>query len=348
MAPAHEAVLQANTEAVAALEKRLQVVQQILEEIANELGWVTRNLQDLSITDGGAGHTETVQCMECECERVRGLAEALRRKWTDLMLHEGRYVGLCPACGEDIDGSRAATDERPARNRTITVDAEEFARAMEQVEVLKDSGEELRMTCAECHAIADLPAAEAVQRGGWKEIGETVDGIVGLCPECVNREPPKAPEPSPPVPADHTPSSAAVAASAVRSTKRRAKQQPLYMRMFQDRHMTALVRAVGHAGFPAAESQERLKPLIDEFGEALVRAAADEVVEVDHAQNPPMARLTAEARTVVVGLIGRPPEAPPAASEVPPQEQEDGAAEAVPGEIAKPRRRRKAKGDHDA
>src|SRR5687768_11488048 len=59
--------LQANTEAVAALEKRLQIVQQILEEIANEIGWLARNIQDWSIGDSQA-RTETVECMECSCE----------------------------------------------------------------------------------------------------------------------------------------------------------------------------------------------------------------------------------------------------------------------------------------
>ena len=80
MAHQPDECLQANTDALTALEKRLQVVQQILDEVANELGWLTRNIQDLSI--GGEGRPrsdESVSCMECEYEPILNLAEALRQ-----------------------------------------------------------------------------------------------------------------------------------------------------------------------------------------------------------------------------------------------------------------------------
>lgn len=83
-------------------------MQQILDEIVNELGWLARNIQDLSIGDGGAKHEESVQCMECDCRPIRGLAEALRARWSDLMLHQGRFVGLCPDCAGHAERPAAA------------------------------------------------------------------------------------------------------------------------------------------------------------------------------------------------------------------------------------------------
>lgn len=108
--------LQANTEAVTALEKRLQVVQVILDEIANELGWLTRNLQDLS-SGGSANHQESVYCMECDSKPVRSLAEALRQGWNELMLFEGRYMGMCAEC------LQAYEDRAEATRRTVTPEA---------------------------------------------------------------------------------------------------------------------------------------------------------------------------------------------------------------------------------
>jgi hypothetical protein len=157
-------------------------------------------------------------------------------------------------------------------------------------------------------------------------IGEDADGYVGLCPMCseqvADNRPATEPALQPAAVESNGESTTEVAGSpdkrhdkpatsqtqpSEKREKRRTKQPPLYMRMFTDRQMTALVRAVGHAGFPASEGPDRMRPLIEEFGEALMRAAADEVLEIDHTHEPPMARLTAEARKIAVGLLGRPP-----------------------------------------
>jgi hypothetical protein len=280
----HDEYLQANTEALTALEKRLQVVQQILDEVSNELGWLTRNMQDLPIDQ-----FEGVHCMECDAT-IRGTAEAVRRGWTDLMLHEGEFVGMCPNC------------ETPS------------------------------ITCAACHVTTGFSPGERIEDSGWTEIGEDADGYVGLCPKCSEQGANSRSATEPALQATASESDRAPVAEMPngqeegrngtadppeKSAKRRTKRQPLYMRVFHDRHMTALVRAVGYSGFPALEGPERLKPLIEQYGEALVRAAAEEILEIDNTKEPPIARLTAQARKIAAGLLGRPPEAPALDVQVP-------------------------------
>jgi hypothetical protein len=179
-----------------------------------------------------------------------------------------------------------------------------------------DGEEELKPPRIECSRQGSH--SEAVQQCGWQEVGEDVDGYVGLCPACAKHEagdPAKVADTPAAVAsqgghASENPVTAEPPRPPQSAVKPRTKQQPLYMRMFMDKHMTALVRAVGHAGFPASEGPERMKPLVEEFGEPLMRAAADEVVEIDHTRDPPLARLTSHARKLAVGLLGRPPEAP--------------------------------------
>lgn len=87
-------------------------------------------------------------------------------------------------------------------------------------------------------------------------------------------------------------------------------QSPLYLRMYFQKHMTDLVRIIGYDGLPVMEAHERLKPLIDEFGESTIREAADEIVDINASREPAFARLTPHARKLAVGILGRPPDEP--------------------------------------
>jgi hypothetical protein len=323
----HAEFLQANTEAVTALEKRLQVVQQILDEVANELGWLARNIQDLSIGgQGGPRVEESVHCMECESEPIRTLAEALRNGWTELMLHEGTYMGMCPDCMKQEDEQVEAT-RRPA----TPIDA---ARELDNGVSKADQGG--ATTAEEAERLEQLSKA-AYANGQWG--GDTLHKLAEAfkadhgesTPEGDDEEAGEAPAAATPQPAP------------THRSKGHSKQ-PLYLRMFMHDPLTALVRAVGFAGFPASEGPERMRSLIEKFGEPAMRAAADEIVEIDHTQNPPLARLTSQARQLAVGLLGRPPEAPPAPPHVPPSAAPEPSAQAdapAPASIKQPQKRTK-------
>jgi len=108
-----------------------------------------------------------------------------------------------------------------------------------------------------------------------------------------------------------------------REAVRRATRQPLYIRLYFEDHMTALVRLFGYEGLPVPEAQENLKALVEKYGEEKIREATDEIIEFDTSNEPPIARLTKEARHLSVQILGSPPEAAQAEPR-----QDDGSPEA--------------------
>jgi hypothetical protein len=86
------------------------------------------------------------------------------------------------------------------------------------------------------------------------------------------------------------------------------KVQPLYLRLYNEPHLIALVRLLGYPGLPAPEARERLKPLNEQYGEERMKAAVRELVEVVAAQDQPVVRLTERARKLAWQLLGPPPE----------------------------------------
>jgi hypothetical protein len=86
-----------------------------------------------------------------------------------------------------------------------------------------------------------------------------------------------------------------------------AKIRPLYIRLYNEPHLVALVRLIGYAGMPVPQAKERLKALSEQYGEAKLKAAVREVVRIDTAQDPPTARLTEPVRKLAWQLLGPPP-----------------------------------------
>ncbi len=82
--------------------------------------------------------------------------------------------------------------------------------------------------------------------------------------------------------------------------------RPLYIRMYTQPHLVALVRLLGYRGLPVPEAKERLRALSAEYGKERMQAAARELVEIDRAQDPPVARLTEEVRRLAWQLLGPP------------------------------------------
>jgi hypothetical protein len=85
------------------------------------------------------------------------------------------------------------------------------------------------------------------------------------------------------------------------------KPQPLYIRLYYEPHLVALVRLIGYQGLPVPEAKELLKPLNAQYGEDKMKAAAREILRVDTAQDPPQALLTETARKLAWQLLGPPP-----------------------------------------
>ena len=83
---------------------------------------------------------------------------------------------------------------------------------------------------------------------------------------------------------------------------------PLYLRMYFQKHLTALVRLIGYDIVPVTEFKQRIKPLSDRFGKQLIREAVDEILDVSYDSQPATVRLTPHARKIAIGLLGRPPE----------------------------------------
>lgn len=68
------------------------------------------------------------------------------------------------------------------------------------------------------------------------------------------------------------------------------------------------MRAVGYAELPVDEAKARLKPLREQFGLDVMKAAADEILHIDMGRHPPVVRLTDVARKLAWQLLGPPPE----------------------------------------
>lgn len=85
------------------------------------------------------------------------------------------------------------------------------------------------------------------------------------------------------------------------------KPQPLHLRLYFQRHMSELVRLVGHEQHRMEEFLSQLEPFYEEYGEQKVKAALDELVSVTHRKRERYISLKPEVRQLAVQMIGRPP-----------------------------------------
>lgn len=123
---------------------------------------------------------------------------------------------------------------------------------------------------------------------------------------------------------------------------RKQPRAPLVLRMYAQRHMVDVVRLFGYAEIPVDEARRRIRELVEKYGRAAVEAATDEIVFVDDSKQPAVARLSDEARRLVIQILGRPTaagsdtpaEAAPASSNQSQLRDESGTAEAGAGPSA--------------
>jgi hypothetical protein len=85
-------------------------------------------------------------------------------------------------------------------------------------------------------------------------------------------------------------------------------QEPLYLRMYFQDHLIELVRLFGYGEIPLTEAREKLKPLVDKYGQKKMETAAEEIIFIDSTKSPEVARLTDHARKLARQLLGPPPE----------------------------------------
>lgn len=81
-------------------------------------------------------------------------------------------------------------------------------------------------------------------------------------------------------------------------------REPLHLRMYFQQHLTELVRLFGYHDVPLDEAREALKPLNETYGLDAMKAAVEEIIHIDGASDPPVARLTDHARKLAVGILG--------------------------------------------
>ena len=98
-------------------------------------------------------------------------------------------------------------------------------------------------------------------------------------------------------------------------------RRPLYLRLYYQAHLTELVQAIGYGELPLDQARDFFKPLIDRYGEPLIRVAGNEVLTVDHSRQPPIVRLSDDARRLATMLLGKPPANPPLLSAKPPTKE---------------------------
>lgn len=105
--------------------------------------------------------------------------------------------------------------------------------------------------------------------------------------------------------------------------------------MYFDPALTDVVRLIGE-GRLEEEARAEFKELIAKYGEARMKAAAAEIAERVPGSEPSVVRLTAEARRLAIGLIGRPkePEMAPPESRPTPEESPSPATDPVPEQSA--------------
>jgi hypothetical protein len=87
-----------------------------------------------------------------------------------------------------------------------------------------------------------------------------------------------------------------------------SKRQPLVVRLYFHPPLFELARVIGYGGLPAPVAKEKIRPLAEKYGRAVMEAAVGELVQIDHSSDPPTARLTEAARKACWQLLGPPPE----------------------------------------
>lgn len=84
--------------------------------------------------------------------------------------------------------------------------------------------------------------------------------------------------------------------------KANVRRLPLYIRLYFQRHMTELVQRLGYREVPVQELQLLLAPLVERYGEEVIVAARDEILETIE-----VVRLTQDARRIARQILGPPP-----------------------------------------
>jgi hypothetical protein len=83
-------------------------------------------------------------------------------------------------------------------------------------------------------------------------------------------------------------------------------RDPLYLRLYFQKHLTEIVRLFGYRDVPLDEAREFLKPLNETYGLDTMKIAVEEIIFIDGSSDRPVARLADHARKLAVGILGSP------------------------------------------
>lgn len=93
-----------------------------------------------------------------------------------------------------------------------------------------------------------------------------------------------------------------------KTPRQKVHRDPLHLRIYFHRHLTAFVRLFGHQELTIDEAREKLRPLIEEFGIERIEEAAAEILMTVRYHPEQTVRLLGDVRRLAQPLIGPPPE----------------------------------------
>jgi hypothetical protein len=86
----------------------------------------------------------------------------------------------------------------------------------------------------------------------------------------------------------------------------RKSKAPLWQKMYFQQHMIAIVRLMGYDELTLDDARERLRPLLEVHGKALIEEGAAELLTINVTHTSATARLSDEARALAIQILGRP------------------------------------------
>lgn len=85
-------------------------------------------------------------------------------------------------------------------------------------------------------------------------------------------------------------------------------EKPLWYRLYYEECYAAVARLVGYAGFPSADLDAKIAPLVERFGKPAVEEALRRLTTHSPYREQPVVKLREDVRKLCWQLLGPPPE----------------------------------------
>lgn len=280
----------ASPDAVESLLAEVKALRDGTEELLILLSHIWQQRDDLrfklSTIFTGCGREvveETLACYECDTESPPSLAQALVDGWIDLQLAAAADVGVnfagwCPACQRLHEET-----ERELNAKSTDAQSDNESPSAVAMPGVPASGERVTGNAPLEPTTTDSPRQ-----------GDSIDEEQAAGSSLTYAASPPSSKAWPPPPSEH-----------YRSTT------PLYLRIYAQRHMTDIVRAVGHQSLSQDDFQQRMQSLVERYGPATIDPAVEELLESESQDGMTVFRLRGDVRQHARGLLGPPPELAP-------------------------------------